>query len=122
MKNIKAISTQLWRTVKDGEPYDLTISDADFAQIGKTKQFDLSQTPPVIVDIPQAEIAEREAQRAARIAAAQKARQISDLKRQLTATDYKAIKYAEGQYTDAEYAETRAAREALREQIRTLEE
>jgi hypothetical protein len=50
-----------------------------------------------------------------------KQRQISALKTKLTATDYKAIKYAEGLYSDEEYAPTKAERQALREQIRALE-
>ncbi|MDR2046542.1 MAG: hypothetical protein LBP79_01325 [Clostridiales bacterium] len=51
-----------------------------------------------------------------------KRRRIEALKAQLSATDYKAIKYAEGLYSDDEYAATKAEREALREQIRALEE
>lgn len=47
--------------------------------------------------------------------------QIIELKCKLSCTDYKAIKYAEGQYTEEEYAPIKAAREDLRVQIRTLE-
>lgn len=43
------------------------------------------------------------------------------LKQQLADTDYKALKYAEGWYTDEEYAPIKAEREALRERIRELE-
>lgn len=46
---------------------------------------------------------------------------MTDLKRQLAETDYKAIKYAEGWITEAEYAPIRAMREDIREQIRRLE-
>lgn len=48
--------------------------------------------------------------------------QIEVLKAQLAETDYKAIKYAEGWYSEKEYAPIKAEREALREQIRELEE
>lgn len=46
--------------------------------------------------------------------------QIDELKNQLAKTDYKAIKYAEGWYTDEEYAPIKAERETLRERIREL--
>jgi hypothetical protein len=51
-----------------------------------------------------------------------KRKQIAVLKSQLNATDYKALKYAEGLYTEEEYAQTKAERQALREQINALEE
>ena len=47
--------------------------------------------------------------------------QIEQLKEQLSATDYKAIKFAEGWLTEEEYAPIKAEREAIREQIRALE-
>lgn len=48
-------------------------------------------------------------------------REIIELKAKLAATDYKAIKYAEGVMSAAEYAETKAQREAWRSRINTLE-
>lgn len=48
-------------------------------------------------------------------------REIAELKAKLTATDYKAIKYAEGVLSITEYAETKAQREAWRNRINTLE-
>ena len=47
--------------------------------------------------------------------------QISELKQQLTDTDYKAIKYAEGLLTEEEYAETKAQRQEWRARINELE-
>ena len=47
--------------------------------------------------------------------------QIEALKAQLSATDYKAIKYAEGWISEADYAETKAERQAIRDQINALE-
>lgn len=47
--------------------------------------------------------------------------QITELKFKLSTTDYKAVKYAEGWYTDEEYATVKAARESIREEIRALE-
>lgn len=48
--------------------------------------------------------------------------QIAQLKEQLFATDYKAIKYAEGWISEEEYAPVKAEREAIRQQIRELEQ
>lgn len=49
-------------------------------------------------------------------------KQIRELKKQLTDTDYKAIKYSEGWLTDEEYAEAKAQREEWRKRINQLEE
>ena len=47
---------------------------------------------------------------------------ISELKQKLAETDYKAIKYSEGELSAEEYAETKAQRRAWREEINKLEE
>lgn len=47
--------------------------------------------------------------------------EIARLKEQLTDTDYKAIKYAEGWLTADEYAETKAQRQQWRDRINELE-
>ena len=46
---------------------------------------------------------------------------INALKQELASTDYKALKYAEGWFTEEEYAKIKAMREELREKIRLLE-
>ena len=46
---------------------------------------------------------------------------INALKQELASTDYKALKYAEGWFTEEEYAPIKAMREELREKIRILE-
>ena len=46
---------------------------------------------------------------------------IEELKNKLAATDYKAIKYAEGWLTDEEYAPIKAERQAIRDEINALE-
>ena len=46
---------------------------------------------------------------------------INALKKELASTDYKALKYAEGWFTEEEYAPIKAMREELREKIRLLE-
>ena len=40
----------------------------------------------------------------------------------LARTDYRALKYAEGYYTEEEYAPYKAERQALRDRINALEE
>lgn len=47
--------------------------------------------------------------------------EIAQLKHKLAATDYKALKYAEGFIAEEEYAPIRAARQAIRDQINALE-
>ena len=47
--------------------------------------------------------------------------EISELKRKLGATDYQAIKYAEGVISDEEYADMKAQRQAWRDRINELE-
>ena len=47
---------------------------------------------------------------------------IIELKQKLKDTDYKAIKYAEGELSVEEYSETKAQRRAWREEINKLEE
>lgn len=46
---------------------------------------------------------------------------INSYKQQLADSDYKAIKYSEGWYTDEEYKEIKEEREKLRQAIRDLE-
>ena len=50
-----------------------------------------------------------------------KAQQIEELKAQLSATDYKAIKYAEGWLSEEDFAPIKAERQAIRERINALE-
>lgn len=47
---------------------------------------------------------------------------INEIKNELSNTDYQAIKYSEGWFTEEEYAPIKAHREELREKIRQLEE
>ena len=47
--------------------------------------------------------------------------EITQLKKQLSDTDYKAIKFAEGQISESEYASVRAERQGYRDRINELE-
>lgn len=46
---------------------------------------------------------------------------IENIKKELSKTDFKAIKYSEGWYTEEEYKPIKAERETMREKIRELE-
>lgn len=47
--------------------------------------------------------------------------EINGLKQLLAQSDYKALKYAEGEITESEYAETREYRQSLRDKINQFE-
>ena len=47
--------------------------------------------------------------------------EIAGLKQILASSDYKALKYAEGQITEADYAEVKQQRQQLRDKINELE-
>ena len=47
--------------------------------------------------------------------------EIAQLKKQLSDSDYKAIKYAEGQISESEYASVRTERQSYRDRINELE-
>lgn len=49
-------------------------------------------------------------------------KQIENLKRQLSQSDYEAIKYAEGWFTEEEYKPIKEKRENIRKEIRALED
>ena len=51
----------------------------------------------------------------------EKRKRIEELKQLLSESDYRAIKYFEGYYTDDEYAPYKAQRQAYREEINQLE-
>lgn len=57
----------------------------------------------------------------AEVAEMERVAEIERLKEQLAATDYKAIKHAEGWLTAEEYAPTKAQRQQWRERINELE-
>jgi hypothetical protein len=68
------------------------------------------------------EIAAREAAQAAYLASPEyKLQRIEQLKAELAASDYRAIKFAEGLLTMAEYAPIKEHRQSLRDEINKLE-
>ena len=78
------------------------------------KYIDIKMTPE--------EVAATEAERIAYESSPEyKAHQISELKAQLDATDYKALKFFEGWLSEDEYAPIRAERQAIRDKINELE-
>lgn len=79
----------------------VTVSEYDVA----TKQ---TRTYEKEVDLPNPRISEIQ-------------QRLQDIRMELAAGDYKAIKYAEGATPEAEYAPVKAAREALRAEYNQLE-
>lgn len=55
------------------------------------------------------------------VAAMQREQRIEELKAQLAASDYKALKYAEGWISASDYAPIKAERQALRDEINAIE-
>lgn len=98
---------------KDGY---MAISDEEYAEIGNTKRIENG----VIVEIPQSEIQQKIYEENARKIGEEKQNRISELKGLLASTDYKAIKYAEGEITAEEYEETKLQRRAWRAEINSL--
>ena len=75
-----------------------------------------------LVEMTPSEIATMEAERIAYESSREfKEMRISELKAQLSATDYKALKFMEGWLTDEEYAPIRAERQSIRDEINRLE-
>lgn len=85
-------------------------NEEDLKLIGVGKKFDLS-TNTIVEDTTYQERKEQEENQA----------RISELKSKLSQTDYKAIKYAEGQLTEEEYAPIKAQRQAWRDEINQLQ-
>ena len=74
------------------------------------------------IEMTPSELAAMEAERIAFESSPEyKAQQIAELKAQLSATDYKALKFMEGWLTDEEYAPIRAERQSIRDKINRLE-
>ena len=91
------------------ETKQIFISDEDRLALGVTKCFDLENNCVVDYDNSK-DILKQE-----------KLERISELKSLLSATDYKAIKYAEGLLSEEEYAPIKSQRQAYRDEINKLE-
>lgn len=98
-----------WHKAIDEEP-NANIDEEILNQIGINKKFDVANKTVVNYDNSE-KIIKRDAQE-----------KIIELKALLAQTDYQAIKYAEGQLTEAEYAEMKAQRQQWRDLINLLEE
>lgn len=82
----------------------------DLEKIGKGYKFDL-ETKTIVVDTNYQKEKEQK----------ERATRIAELKSKLAQTDYQAIKYAEGQLTEEEYAPIKVQRQAWRDEINKLE-
>lgn len=93
-------------------PLDHTAIEVDeetLSQIGITKCFDVENN--CVIDYDNTEDLRRK----------QAIERIEELKQLLKETDYRAIKYAEGCYTDVEYQPYKEQRQAYRDEINELE-
>ena len=91
------------------ETKQLDLTDEERYALGVTKCFDLETNTLIDYDNSQ-DILKQE-----------KLERISELKSLLSATDYKAIKYAEGLISEEEYAPIKSQRQAYRDEINKLE-
>ena len=78
--------------------------------IQASEEYDETVTVRVFIEYSEEELTERNRQQ-----------ELTKWKDMLEATDYKAIKYAEGWYTEEEYLPIKLEREKMREKIRELE-
>lgn len=82
----------------------------------------LVELTPAEIAAMEAEIAAMESERIAFESSREfKLMRINELKAQLSATDYKALKYVEGWLTEDEYAPVKAQRQAIRDEINAIE-
>ena len=74
------------------------------------------------IEMTPSELAEMEAERIVYESSPEfKAQKIAELKAELSATDYKALKFMEGWLTEEEYAPVKAERQKIRDRINELE-
>lgn len=103
--------------IKEGDAY-IEISEEDFLGLeSHTKCFTDDLTAVIDYVKTGAELIKEETERKNE----ELRFQIYDLKAQLAATDYKTLKYAEGELSEEEYAETKEYRKGLRVQINELQ-
>lgn len=88
----------------------IDVEDSVLLEIGKTKKFDVLNNKVVNYD------------NSTELAREEKEDRIAKLKELLSQSDYRAIKYAEGLYTEEEYAPYKYQRQAYRDEINRLEE
>ena len=83
----------------------------DVAGVEEVEEHDETEDIYVYIPYTEQELAKINAQK-----------RIEELKSLLSSSDYKAIKYAEGELTEEEYAETKALRRGYRAEINQLQE
>ena len=88
----------------------IEVSEKDLEKIGKTKCFDVENN--CIIDYDNTEDLRKE----------KLIERINELKQLLSESDYRAIKYAEGYYTEEEYKPYKELRQSYRDEINQLEQ
>ncbi|MBR3208865.1 MAG: hypothetical protein IKF82_01210 [Bacilli bacterium] len=106
---IKILSETEYQTFPKVEGM-IEVEDSILNEIGKTKYFDVENNKVIDYDnTKELRIEEINAR-------------IRELKELLAETDYRAIKYSEGLYTQEEYAPYKYQRQSYRDEINQLEE
>lgn len=94
-----------------GKDIQWIIDEEGVAPVAKVEAWDEKVPIRVFIEYPQEYLILQE-----------KENELLKIKDELSATDYKTLKYVEGYYTDEEYAEIKEYREELRAKIRKLTE
>ncbi len=109
MKKIKILGQFDYQTFPETDDM-IEVDENVLLEIGKTKCFDTINKK--VIDYDNSNNARKE----------ELQRQINHYKSLLTESDYRAIKYAEGYYTEEQYAPYKAERQACRDAINQLEQ
>ena len=103
--------------IYENDPY-IEISQEEFNGLeNRTKCFNAKLNKVIEYVKTAEEVAKEEQERARQVIQLR----IAELKRLLSASDYKAIKYAEGLISAEDYEETKSTRQAWRDEINALE-
>jgi len=87
----------------------IEVSEEVLSQIGKTKCFDIKNNCVIDCDFSK------------QIASQKTIEKINSLKKQLADTDYKVLKFFEGEMSDEQFEPVRELRSSLRQKIKELE-
>ena len=91
----------------------IVLTDDQYNELGKTLKFSNGK----LIEMTEEEKTQAESE----LAIADKKKRINELKSLLQATDYQAIKYAEGEMPNEEYAPVKELRKGWRKEINDIE-
>jgi len=109
------------RLIEQDEIYEETVKDGEDSDEYVVQKVRKIEVPQAFTKVTKVSSELREGVEFPDPLAGIKRRQVAELKAKLAATDYMAIKFAEGQISPEEYGAMRAQRQAWREEINALE-